>query len=58
MCTTSVSLEMFGKLHTRDQVQEIRKVEGVHTCATQLITQDHKHLGSRIISQHVRQMVK
>jgi len=45
-------------LRTRDQVWEIRKVEGVHTCATQLITQDHRHLGSRIISQHVRQMVE
>jgi len=37
-------------LHIRDQVWEIRKIEGVHTCATQLITQDHMHLGSRIIS--------
>jgi len=39
-------------------VWEIRKVEDVHTCATQLITQDHRHLGSKIISQHVRQMVE
>jgi len=45
-------------LRTRDQVWGIRKVEGVHTCATQLITQDHKHLGSKIISQHIRQMVE
>jgi len=45
-------------LCTRNQVWKIRKVEGVHTCAIQLITQDHKHLGSRIISQHVRQMVE
>ena len=45
-------------LRTRDQVWEIRKVEGVHTCATQLITQDHRHLSSRIIFQHVRQMVE
>jgi len=45
-------------LRTRDQVWEITKVEGVHTCATQLITQDHRHLGSRIISQDVRQMVE
>jgi len=37
-------------LHTRDQVWEIRKIECMHTRATQLITQDHMHLGSRIIS--------
>jgi len=45
-------------LRTRNQVWEIKKVEGVDTCATQLITQDHKHPGSRIILQHVRQMVE
>jgi len=45
-------------LRARNQVWEIRKVEGVHTFATQLITHDHKHLGSRTISQHVRQMVE
>jgi len=51
-------VECKGILRVRDQVCEIRKVEGVHTCATKLITEDHRHLSSRIISQHERQMVE
>ncbi|WVY94019.1 hypothetical protein V8G54_033107 [Vigna mungo] len=45
-------------LRTRDQVWEIRKIDGAHTCASQLITQDHNRLGSQIISHHIREMIE
>ncbi|WVZ03997.1 hypothetical protein V8G54_024803 [Vigna mungo] len=45
-------------LRIRDQVWEIRKIDGAHICASQLITQDHNRLGSRIISHHIREMIE
>ena len=45
-------------LRSRGQHWEIMKLEGPHTCVSPLISQDHTNLGSRMISQTIREIVE
>ena len=43
---------------TKNQLWEIMKLEGVHTCASPMISQDHNKLGYQMIAQSIHEIIQ
>jgi len=45
-------------LQTKNQLWEIMKLEGVHTCVSSMISKDHNKLGHRMIAQSIHEIIQ